>query len=170
MDNNGAPITPEQSKYIEQLVQELQQLEGSRRFDLTSLADTSGFTLHEARERIALLKQARDSLYAKKGRQVLKKITPGFYRREGKTYQVRPSKRGTNMYALRVTYKDGKPSGMSYERGAIYELRPLDRMSQEEFTSFANEFGNATGKCVICQRKITVQAHTGICPGCRTAI
>jgi hypothetical protein len=82
---------------------------------------------------------------------------PGMYRRDGDVFQVIWNKTQTHLYAQRYvpTYVGGKlhKFEFTYDKGAIFTLDAVDRMTIEE----VSELGRDTGWCWVCHHKLTVQ-------------
>ncbi len=93
---------------------------------------------------------------------------PGMYRRNGDVFQVVWNQSNTRLYAkLYVpTYVSGKlhKFEFTYDKGAIFTLDAVDRMTIEEVA----QLGKSTGFCWVCHRKLTVQKsiEAGIGPVC----
>lgn len=86
-------------------------------------------------------------------------IQPGLYRTDGQVYVVKPNQAKTRLYAKalveitadRVTDDDSIVQiEYVYSPGAIYKIKPEDRLSFEE----AKALNVRYGKCVMCSAKL----------------
>lgn len=84
----------------------------------------------------------------------------GFHLFGNKVYKVQISKAG-RPYAKRL---NASGRGWTYDRGGIYNLGEKTRLTLEQ----AKALGHQTGRCVVCQRELTVPESiaAGIGPIC----
>lgn len=85
----------------------------------------------------------------------------GIYQNEkGDIYRVQPSKQGGGRYAKKLLFT----GGWEYEQGAIYKLKPEQKLTLEQ----AKAFGTATGLCCVCGAFLTdpKSVAEGIGPVC----
>ena len=88
-------------------------------------------------------------------------IEMGVYQLEdGNIYRVQPSRETGRLYAKKLVLS----GGWEYEQGAIYKLKPEQKMTLEQ----ARAFGTATGLCCVCGRFLSDPASVeqGIGPVC----
>lgn len=100
-------------------------------------------------------------------------LTPGMYKIDGVVYQVRPNQEKTRLYAKRlveintdrITEDDQIVQvEFEYERGAVFRIKPTDRMGLEEGKALCIRYG----KCICCGRvlKAAKSVERGIGPVC----
>lgn len=91
----------------------------------------------------------------------------GLYRHDDKVYWIKRSKSSGYLYALRVII-DGEYAATEMAKGMVRKLDPADKLDSEEALEVASRYGKATGKCMICSRKLTKKESIarGIGPIC----
>jgi hypothetical protein len=134
--------TPKQLSYLSDLASALGK------------AVPSGLSASEAS---ALISQ----LQAEKAAAKPRLVGEGIYRRaaDGVMFRVQTSKEGRNYAKLLL-----ESGGWGYERGAVYTLRPEERLSLAEISAW----GISTGVCAICGRLLSTaeSVAAGIGPIC----
>jgi hypothetical protein len=89
-------------------------------------------------------------------------VGEGVYRRstDGAMFRVQTSRESGNRYAKTLL----ESGGWGYERGAIFTLKPEERLSVGELA----EWGLSTGVCAICARLLSTAESVarGIGPVC----
>lgn len=164
------PATPTQLRYLGRLRRDINELASGRVPEgLPPLDDVSSLSSAQASARIQELTAIRDGLFRRNGTRVLRKLTAGFYEHDNKVYRVQPTKNGRNVYAMRAEFSAGKPKGFVYDKGAVYHLLPAERMEPQDVLEFAASFGPSSGKCVVCDAKLTAGNTTGLDDSCAQA-
>lgn len=81
-------------------------------------------------------------------------VTVGIYRHDGDIYLVKPNRKGSHSYALKMvlappgTMRGSKPVTyiLNYEEGAMKRLQPEERLGPDEVEPVIREFG----RCIMC--------------------
>jgi len=101
-------------------------------------------------------------------------LTPGVYELPtGEIYVVKPNRAHTRLYAKKLVEAPSErltetgehvKFDFVYERGAIYKIRPEDKMKIER----AKELMIRYGRCIVCGRRLKVakSVERGIGPVC----
>jgi hypothetical protein len=99
-------------------------------------------------------------------RQNIDALTDGMYRTEdGTVYKVQYAVNGSGrLYAKRLVLQPDGGATFEYEPGAVFRLRPEQKMTLEE----AREWGVLYGTCCVCGRTLTDEGsiEAGIGPVC----
>ncbi|GAA3473868.1 DUF6011 domain-containing protein [Nonomuraea roseola] len=90
-------------------------------------------------------------------------VEPGFYKLDGKFYEVRESK-GGRLYAVEIYQTESGKVTSDYAPGIAGRLKPENLLTLDE----AKAFGRETGSCCVCRRELTKQdsIDAGIGPVC----
>jgi hypothetical protein len=147
-------ITTAQAGYIAKLNQQLAELGATPRAALAATA-----TIAEASRAIEELKALVAEARVASRPQL---VAEGVYRRsdDGVMFRVQTSRESGNRYAKTLL----AGGGWGYERGAIYTLKPEERLSVDQLA----EWGLSTGVCAICARLLSTAESVarGIGPVC----
>lgn len=124
--------------------------------------DYESLSIQEASERINEFKELAASLgVSRSARRQVQVTEVGMYRTEDQEiYRVQESRQTGNLYAKHLLVG----GGFEYESGAIFNLKPSDKMTLEE----AKAYGVATGQCCVCGAFLTDEnsVREGIGPVC----
>jgi len=176
---NESPITSRQQSFIERLAAERGVGGETPDHPLASLvvrASAGDLTRYEASRLIDALKSVTGRGRPNGGNRdrTVRVTDPGMYRHDGVVFVVKPNRDRTGLYANRLVEIGGTrvtDAGtfvnvdFQYDRGAIFDIDPADRMPFEEAKALTIRYG----RCVVCGRflKAGESVERGIGPVCR---
>lgn len=162
--NHTRPATPKQIDLILKIVDEIKERDPSAP-DLPH-ETIRAYTTQEASGVIdALLKSLK---YLRKTTKApASTLEEGLYRStDGTVYQVRRSRTSGHLYALKVTEGATEYAGSAPLAGLASHML----LSSEEAVEIARAYGQSTGICYVCGRRLTTaqSIEQGIGPVCRS--
>ncbi|MFF5668844.1 DUF6011 domain-containing protein [Streptomyces hygroscopicus] len=152
-NTEGPAVTQKQREFIESLIGELGDAEGSAavvRDSAVTLLNERALNRRTASRLIDALRQARKEHRRKQHEAATSGLEEeGMYLCESRIYRVKRSEAG-RLYALELVTENGK-SRFEYDRSAVFKLRPEHRMSVEQ----AAEHSRLIGACCVCGATLT---------------
>lgn len=158
--NHTRPATTKQIDFLISLVEEANRLDPST--PAMARAEVEEWTAEAASEAIDTL--LRSLKYLRKN---VVRLDEGLYRnKDGTVYQVRRSRTSGHLYALKVTEGTTEYAGSA----PLADLTLHMRLSSEEAVEIARAYGQSTGICYVCGRRLTTaqSIEQGIGPVCRS--
>lgn len=152
--------TPKQVDFLLKLAEEIGRLDPQS--PGLSREEVEACTPKEASDTIdALLKAVK---YLREN--AVSHLKEGLYRKDGTVYQVRRSRASGRLYALKIAEGSTEYVGFSPLAGLTEDML----LSSEEAVEIARAYGQSTGICYVCGRRLsTAQSiEQGIGPVCRS--